>query len=263
MAYTYIYPTGITPKILNRCVYDDWWNNKNGCKDIQPLTKDYSWSNVCKDNDDIISWGEKNPDAVDKNNPVYSSNFYNTITTYSGSFDTGTPFTTNGWNYSEQNIPDVSKLKRIVVEYVWDQVKYVRNNNNVTWKKGAVKGHYQSAGGYFKYGPVITLKIGGKNITTTGPSVNSANSCTLRNAHTYKNSDLKSCKIELYGVNGLTMKDFRNSKLTFAPPKNYGSDVTRIVMRYIRVWVEYEPVPGTFNITELSSNAPTITNCKN
>ncbi len=263
MAYTYIYPTGITPKVLNRCVYDNWWNNKGGCKDIQPLTKDYNWNNVCKDNDNIISWGEKNPDAVDKNNPVYSSNFYNTITTYSGSYDTGTPFTTNGWNYSEQDIPDVSKLKRVVVEYVWDQVKYVRSNNNVTWKKGAVKGHYQSAGGYFKYGPVITLKIGGKNITTTGPSVNSANSCTLRNTHTYKNSDLKSCKIELYGVNGLTMKDFRNSKLTFAPPKNYGSDVTRIVMRYIRVWVEYEPVPGTFNITELSSNTPTITNCEN
>ena len=134
MAKAYIYPSGITPKVINRCDGDSWELNKGGCRDIQPLSKDTSWSNVCYDNDNIICWGEINPDAVDHNNPVYSSNFYNTITTYSGSYDTPTSFTTNGWRGTD-DIPNSAKIKKIVIQYVWDQVKYTNSNNHVTWKK--------------------------------------------------------------------------------------------------------------------------------
>ena len=262
MAKAYIYPSGITPKVTKRCAGDPWVLNKNGCKDIQPLSKDTNWNNVCYDNDNIICWGEINPDAVDHNNPVYSSNFYNTITTYSGSYDTPTSFTTNGWR-DIQDVPNTAKINKIVIEYVWDQVKYTRSNNHVTWKKKGNVGHYQSAGGYFKEGPTISLSIGKKTLSKTGPNVNSSSSCTTINKNSYTNKQLKSCRVQLDVVKGLTMKDFKKSKLTFTPKKNYASDVTRIVMRYIRAYVEYEDTPATFNLQSLNIQPSTITNCLN
>lgn len=262
MAKAYIYPSGITPKVTRRCEGDSWELNKGGCKDIQPLSKDTSWSNVCYDNDNIICWGEINPDAVDHNNPVYSSNFYNTITTYSGSFDTPTSFTTNGWR-DIKDIPNSAKIKKIVIQYVWDQVKYTNSNNHVTWQKKGNVGRYQSAGGYFKEGPTVSLKIGGKTLSKTGPNVNSSGSCTTRNTNSYKTNQLKFCQVELDGIKGLTMSNFKNSKLTFIPKKNHASDVTRIVMRYIRAYVEYEDIPAAFNLQSLKITPATITNCPN
>ena len=129
MAKVWIYPKSITPKVKKRCTDNPWVLNRKGCKDIQPLTTKVSYNNLCSDNDNVSSWGDVNPDAVDHNNPVYSSNFYNTITTYSGSYDTPTSFTTNGWKHLD-NIPSSAKIKGISVQYAWDQVKYTKSNNN-------------------------------------------------------------------------------------------------------------------------------------
>ena len=117
--------------------------------------------------------------------------------------------------------------------------------------KKKVIGRYQSAGGYFKEGPTVSLKIGGKTLSKTGPNVNSSGSCTTRNTNSYKTNQLKFCQVELDGIKGLTMSNFKNSKLTFIPKKNHASDVTRIVMRYIRAYVEYEDIPAAFNLQSL------------
>ena len=259
-----IYPSGITPKVKKRCKGDDWELNKDSCKEIQPLSPDYPLSNVCEDSNKIISWGEINPDAVDHNDPVYSSNFYNTVTTFSGSYDTPTAFTTNGW----KDISDVSntaKIKSIHVQYCWDQVRYGydehnNKNNHVTWEKKGNVGFYQSAGGYFPSSPTLTLKIGGKTLSKTGFNVRSASSCTRRNAGTYTEDQLKKGSIEINGVSGLTMGQFKKSKLTFTPTKNHASDVTRIVMRYIRVVVNYED-DAKFNLSSITASPSKITNC--
>lgn len=259
MAKAYIYPTSITPKIKERCKKDTWVSNKGGCKDIQPFTTEVSYNNLCKNNDNVSSWGEVHPDAVDHNNPI-SANFYNTITTYVGSYDTPTSFKTNGWQDID-DIPSSAKIKSIKIQYVWDQVKYTRSNNHITWQKKGNIGHYQSAGGYFKTGPTISLKIGGKTLSTTGPNVRPAGSCTTKNSYSYKDSELKSCTATLTGVTSFTMGDFKKSQLTFQPSKNYASDVTRIVMRYLRVLVEYEDIPSAFNIDTLSITPETTNNC--
>lgn len=257
MATAYIYPTSITPKQKQRCSDPNWMSNKNGCRDIQPLSTQTSWNSVCENNDAIICWGEVNPDAVDRNNPIYSSDFYNTITTYSGSYDTPTSFTTNGWKNID-NIPNSAKITKITVEYVWDQVKYTSNNNKVTWKGSGNLGHYQSSGGVFKSGPTITLNIGGKQLSRTGPGVRPASTCTRKNAYSYSNADLKQCSIDIWGATGMTMRQFKESKLTFTPSKNYASDVARIVMRYIRVRVEYDYEPPAFNIEQLDFAPDTV-----
>lgn len=260
MASATIYPTKINPKITSRCNSDSWVLNKNGCRDIQPLSRKTAWNSVCYDNDTVICWGEANPDAVDRNNPIYSSNFYNTITTYSGSFDTPTPFTTEGWQ-NVGNIPNSAKIKRIQVQYAWDQVKYVKGNNIVTWRGSGNKGSYQSSGGYFKTGPQISLRIGGKTLSVTGPGVRSSSNCTHKNSYSYASNELRICKAEITGFQGMTMSDFKKSFILFTPPKNYASDVTRIVMRYLRVYIEYEDIPPAFNIESISFDETSTTNC--
>ena len=260
MAKVWIYPKSITPKVKKRCTDDTWVLNRKGCKDIQPFTTKVSYNNLCSDNDNVSSWGDVNPDAVDHNNPVYSSNFYNTITTYSGSYDTPTSFTTDGWKNLD-DIPSSAKIKGISVQYAWDQVKYTKSNNHVTWQGKGNVGHYQSTGGYFKEGPTISLRINGKTLSTTGPGVRSASNCTTKNAWSYSTKELKGCTATLTGFNGMTMAHFKKSKLTFAPSKNYASDVARIVIRHLRVLVEYEDIPATFDLKSISISPNNITNC--
>lgn len=249
-----IYPKSITPKFTSR----------NSDYEIQSLSThpSASWNNVCSGDygeDSVICWGDKNPDAVDRNNPVYSSNFYNTITTASGSFNTPTPFTTNGW--SDNNIPASAKIKKIDVEYAWDQVIYTRNNNCVTWAGKDCVGNYDSAGGYFKRAPQITLSIAGKNLTVSGPNVNSSSSCTYKNEYNYTEAELRSCGVNIPGVSGLRGSDLANAQITFTPGKNYASDVARIVMRHIRLYVEYEDTPAAFVIESASLSSQSISNC--
>lgn len=252
MAYTRIYPITIIPKFTSR----------NTTHEIQSLSTNpnAAWENVCESDNSIICWGDVNPDAVDRNNPVYSANFYNTITTESGSFDTPTPFTTSGW---KDSIPYAAKIQKIDVEYAWDQVIYTRNNNCVTWHGQGCEGHYDSAGGYFKYPPKITLSIAGKNLTVTGPNVNPSGNCTYKNDYQYSESELKSCGVNIPGVAGLRGSDLNNATITFTPGKNYASDVARIVMRHIRLYVEYEDVPPAFLLEDAYLSTYSTSNCSN
>lgn len=251
MAQKYIYPQSITPHFTRR----------DEDREIQSLSTnpEAAWGNVCNNEPGVICWGDVNPDAVDSNDPVYSSNFYNTITTESGSFDTPTPFTTNGWN--ENPISKSAKIKKIDVEYVWDQVIYTTRNNCVTWRGSGCLGHYDSAGGYFRDAPRITLSIAGKNLTVTGPNVNSSSNCTYKNSYQYSESELKFCAANIPGVSGLRGSDLANAQITFAPGKNYASDVSRIVMLYIRLNVEYEDVPPAFVLDDASLSESVVTNC--
>ena len=69
--------------------------------------------------------------------------------------------------------------------------------------------------------------------------------------------------VSFSGVSNLTMKQFKNSKLTFSPAKNTYDDFARIVMRHLKVVVVYEDTPATFNLKSLNVNPNSITNCPN
>ena len=263
-----IYPSGIKGK-YNQKRTKLGMNPGYDYYGVQPITKKTNINNVCSNNDNVISWGELYPDLISLRkgyvNGVYTykhlGNFANTITSINGSYEYPEPFSTTGWN-NLNSIPNSAKVKKITVEYEWDQVRYFHSNNHMTYKGSGNYGTYSSSGGIFS-APTIKLTIGGKSYSVTGPNVNNRNYCQSKNTYSYSSGELRQCSVDLKLPSGYTISDLKKSTLLFTPSRNTNNDVARIVMRYIRLKVEYDDIPPTFQVSDLSIKPPAITNCKN
>lgn len=264
MAKKTFYPVSITPECN---IPNDKLNYERtaGCavkKHMQPLSRETTWDNLGKENDTVIAWGDVRPSKA--HNSPSLPDFYNMVTTPSGSYNIPTPFTIDGWKLLDGNINDIpnsAKIKSIDVKYAWDQVTIF--GTHMTLLKKGDYGAYRGGGGVFE-APTFLLNIGGYKKTVKGTKPRSISKCAKKNKTSYTTSELGGeHTVSFSGVSNLTMKQFKNSKLTFSPAKNTYDDFARIVMRHLKVVVVYEDTPATFNLKSLNVNPNSITNCPN
>ena len=264
MAKKTFYPVSITPECN---IPNDKLNYERnaGCavkKHMQPLSRETTWDNLGKENDTVIAWGDVHPSKAHSSPSL--PDFYNMVTTPSGSYNIPTPFTIDGWKLLDEDINDIpnsAKIKSINVKYAWDQVTIF--GTHMTLLKKGDYGAYRGGGGAFE-APTFLLNIGGHKKTVKGTKPRSISKCAKKNKTSYTTNELGGeHTVSFSGVSNLTMKQFKNSKLTFSPAKNTYDDFARIVMRHLKVVVVYEDTPATFNLKSLNVNPNSITNCPN
>ena len=207
---TYIYPTNIQTTTGHSIQYA-----------TQKITNP---SNLCSSDTNLAYWGVKNPTYVGD----YMRNYYDSITTISGSYYK--PETIYATNWDIDDINENAIVKKITIEYKWEQISY-------------------SCGTMDCYGrfdkPKITLISNGKNLisfygakpdairynNSNTESTKNTNNANLATLHSHKNIDISQYN--------LTIKDLKKMKIKFDPAKNTYSEYCRIVMQFIRIKIDY------------------------
>ena len=123
---TTIYPSSIKPKYKSR---QSVGANSTGGKAVHQAMKGYN--NICSNDSSIAYWGDRFPDKTGSKNP---ERYYpNTVTTFSGSWNLPSPFSTDGWSI-DKKIPDNAIVNKIVVEYAITHVQYQNEHvKNAGW----------------------------------------------------------------------------------------------------------------------------------
>ncbi len=195
--------------------------------------------NLCSGNTKLAYWGVKTPLYVG----IYIRNYPDSVTTISGSYYKPETIYATDWDVG--NIPNNAIVKKIKIEYKWEQVSY-------------------SCGTMDCYGrfdkPTITLISHKKKLTSfsgakpeairynnnkTDPSKMNINNAELRTLHSHT--------IDMSKYN-MTIKDLKKMKIKFNPAKNTYHNHCRIVMQFIRIKIQYEKVKEvivlpTFRVT--------------
>lgn len=263
------YPSGITPAYSSR---QNPGANATGCKAVHQAMK--GANNICNNSANIAYWGDRFPDKTHSMNPI---RYYpNTVTTFSGTWNLPSPFTTSGWNIPS-NVPDSAIVKKIDVEYAITHIQYINEHVvNAGWaynsdgckfyaselSSGAGNVRAES-GGRAKNCQTdykIILKGFGSNREVSGQGLK-YNQRIRSNKDTY--SSMSSYSSNLYNGSDkkLTIGKLKSSTLHFILPRNLNWDIGRIVMKYLRIKVKYTPIEPKYEIDSITASPSTITTC--
>lgn len=215
---------------------------------------------ICDPGPGVACWGEQYPSRGGYSDPIYW--YGNTVTTLSGSYNLPTSFSTQGWQDSTQEfdkIRSTSIVKKITLEYAIANVQYSNKNTN---------GIYQSEGAIFYYDELgggknesarnsqtsytFTLSGFGQDRTVSGQGL-SVHNLTYKNLSLYDDNNISHYSSVLYEGRdkNLTIGKLKNASLNVVLPRNINYDVGRIVLKYVRLHVEYENLPIKFEIYNL------------
>lgn len=245
--------------------------NSTGCKSNYQAMK--GANNLKSDNSEIAYWGDRLPDKKGSNNPM---RYYpNTITSFSGSWNIPSPFTVTEWNIPS-NVSNDSIVTQIKVEYAIAHVQYQKTHvQGAGWAYNSegckfYKNELGSAGN-------VTAESGGKakncqtdyliKLTGFGTTRSLSGEGLKYSDRTTKNLDKYSSMSSYDGIiykgndKKLTIGKLRNANLTFILPRNLNWDIGRIVMKYVRINVDYKEVEPTFKIDALTISPESITTC--
>ncbi|MBO5476303.1 MAG: hypothetical protein J6A15_00930 [Clostridia bacterium] len=268
---TTIYPSSIKPKYKSR---QEVGANSTGGKAVHQAMKGYN--NICSNDSSIAYWGDRFPDKTGSKNP---ERYYpNTVTTFSGSWNLPSPFSTNGWSI-DKKIPDSAIVNKIVVEYAIAHVQYQNEHvKNAGWSYSSegckfykkelsstaanVKAESGTIAKNCQTDYKITLSGFGANREVSGEGLR-YNQRITSNKDSY--SSMNSYDATLYKGNDkkLTIGKLKKSTLTFTLPRNLNWDIGRIVMKYVRLNVEWTPVDPDFEIEYITASPSAIKTCPN
>ena len=271
---TKIYPSSIDADYTEKNGRQSPPANGTGCHAAKQAMKGHN--NICSDNDKIAYWGDRFPDKTGSANPL---RYYpNTVTTFSGSWNMPCPFKTAGWKV-DKDIPDNAIVKKIVVEYAITHVQYTNEHvKNAGWSyssdgckfykselsSGAANVRAES-GGYAKNCQTdykITLTGFGKNREVNGDGLHYKQR-TTKNKDEYSSMNHYSAQLYKGNDKSLTIGKLKKSTLKFVLPRNLNWDIGRIVMKYLRLDVDWEPVDPEFVIDYITASPSSIKTCPN
>ena len=248
----------------------------DGTKQCSGFEAMKSPNNICKDDNNIAYWGDRYPDKGTTKNVLRW--YPNTVTSFSGSYNQPSPFSTSGWT-GLSNIKTNSKVKKITVHY---RIAHVQYRNATTYYNGRKDSAYNSEGGVYYYSELasnrkwgnkssaakpytISLhKFGSKTLSANGNGLHK-NQMITKNYDTYSTSNISAYSHVLYNNadGNYTIKDFSDSYIRFVFPRQLNDDVSRIVMRDLWIELKYEEIPPKFQISTLTTSASKIKNCSN
>ena len=173
-------------------------------------------SNACNGTTSLASWGEYTPSLCAGGLTKYC----NTVTTKSGSFEKPEVIQTTGWDI-DKNIPNDAIINKITVKYAYALAQY----------PGSGRGRIVDA-------PVISFK-------------KKSNNKVIANKTGHLPSDVWNMRkgtLPEYSVTftatPTTIKDLKNSYLTFDIGRNIASEFCRLLLQYIKLEISYtNPAP--------------------
>ena len=263
------YPLTITPDYSSRQPTE---SNSVGGRAVYQAMK--GANNLKSDDNSIAYWGDRFPDKTHSQDPA---RYYpNTITSFSGSWNIGSPFSVSEWDIPK-NIGGDAKVKKIVLQYAITHVQYKDQHvEGAGWS-------YNSEGCKFYVNEVRQTganRVRAENGTVAEDSSNNYgiklwfdgeryvsgqgleySQRTTQNLDEYPS--MASYESILYNNSAgkLTINQLRKSLLRFYLPRNLNWDIGRIVMKYIRLVVTYEEIPPKFEIDVMSVIPNTVSTC--
>lgn len=247
-------------------------NNLKGLLKNEKGETVYNSDGVAQPSSKIAYWGEKNPDPTGDDPTRY---YYNTITTFAGSWNTPSAFTVTKWNIPN-NIPNDYIVTNIQVEYAITHVQYKKTVEDGGWvydregckfyaselsSKAANK--KAESGGKAKNCQtdyLIVLTGFGKKRAVSGDGL-TYDKITKQNLDEYSSMPFYSATLYTGNNKDLNIGLLRNSQLRFILPRNLNNYVGRIVMQYIRLKVDYKPIDPVFAIDTFTVSSDKITTC--
>ena len=188
-------------------------------------------SNACNGTTSLASWGEYTPSLCAGGLNKYC----NTVTTKSGSFEKPEVIQTTGWNI-DKNISNDAIINKITVKYAYALAQY----------SGSGRGHIVDA-------PVISFK-------------KKSNNKVIANKTGHLPSDvwnMRKGSLPEYSVTftttPTTIKDLKNSYLTFDIGRNIASEFCRVLLQYIKLEISYTNPAPKYIKYNLSANLNSTT----
>ena len=258
MASKYIYPKTIKRK------YDEQPKAKGvGCYGTYQIIKNVA---ALKDNTNSVAyWGDFTPKKHDNWLRAYP----NTITTFSGSWNIMSPFTVEKWDIPT-SIPDDAIVTQITLEYAiaqayydgWDSgckfyydeltkaQKSFKDEETRTTPSKCIVPYQYSLNNFTK-----------KAITSTGQGLK--NKQKIKNKKEFSTKDINTYSDVLYKGNNtkLNIKQLKKSTLTTSFPRNLHGSIGRVVMRFIRLHIEYKELAPTYEMENIIISPTDLTTC--
>lgn len=207
---TYIYPTKIQTTTGHSIAHH-----------TQKITNP---SNLCSDSKSLAYWGVKHPTNVG----VYMRNYYDSITTKSGSYNKPEIIYATSWDTGK--IPTNAIVNKITIQYKWEQI----SSSCGTWdcygrfeKPTITLIHNDKKLYTFKGAKPEAIRYNNNTTNESKMNTNSANLATLH-SHTIDISKHK-----------LTVGQLQKAKIKFDPAENTYTNYCRIVMQFIRIKIDY------------------------
>lgn len=173
----------------------------------------------------LAYWGVKNPLWVGN----YLRNYPDSVTTPSGSYSKPEIFYATGWEIKD--IPDNAIVKKVIVEYKWEQIAYSSLTSFGKFDKPTISIiHKEKTLTSFKGAKPEAIRYDNNKTNKAKMNTNYAELATLH-----------SHSVDLSKYN-LTIKDLKKLKVKFNPARNEATNHCRIVMQFLRLKVEYKKV---------------------
>lgn len=237
--------------------------NSTGCKGMHQAMK--GANNLKSNNSNIAYWGDRFPDKTHSQKP---ERYYpNTITSFSGTWNTPSPFNVTAWNIPD-DIDNNAIVKEVTLEYAISHVQYVNQHvQNAGWA-------YNSDGCKFYASEVKATGAGDVRAESGGKAKNCATNYliafdfggintfsgqglqykdrTTKNLDTYTSLPKYTQRLYSKSNSKLTIGQLKKAPLRFILPRNLNWDIGRIVMQYVRIIVKYENIEPQFKIKSLT-----------